>query len=207
MTRRSYTNDRNMGDGPEGVTRKSAAKAKPASKAASTVYVKSGKKTRKELKQEAAQKEEKKRQKEAQKPQNIKMAGSLEAKKDKNKKEIRKWRKRWWVAIAIGVICIVISVFNVANLNTYYIVFMVLAYAAIIVALFIEFGKIRRLKKLEEQGGGSVKKSPKQLKHELEQARLEEERRAAKKSNSKIRAIKKKISRKNDVAEDLPMKE
>ncbi len=209
MTRRSFQNDRNTGDGPEGVTKKSAAKAKPAREAASTVYLAgTKKKSRRELRAEAEEAARKKQAKAASKVGTSKGSTAretIEVKKKKNP-EIKKWRRIWWTSLVVGVLSIVLAYLFTANGYTdIYLVFIVLAYAAIIFALYIEFGKIRVIRKRETQQAAS-KKTPKMLKHEQEARRLEEARRAEKKSKSVFNSLRRNKS-KEEPRNDLPFKE
>ena len=202
MTRRSIQNDRNMGDGPDGVSKKSASKAKPVKKAASTVYTPSNKKSRKELKREAELREQRKRERNAAKFGVRDDRGSIDL-REKSNKEIKKWRRIWWASLGVAIVSILLSYLSAQSFTSLYFVFIALSYAGIIFALYIEFGKIRKLRKKAEQTGGYAKKSPKQLKHELEAMKLEEARRVEKKQRGLLGRFKKK----KQTMEDLPMDE
>ncbi len=205
MTRRSIQNERNTGDGPEGVTRKSASKAKPVRKAASTVYVKSGQKSRKELKQEAAAKEQKRKEKAAALQSSPDAQGVSEL-REQAKLKMRKWRRIWWGALILAIIAIVVSFISYQTLGSLYYVCLVVSYGSIAVALFIEFGKIRKLKKQVEQEDFHARRSPKQIKHDLEALKQEEARKAERKSRGLLGTLKGKM-RKNETTADLPMDE
>lgn len=137
MSQRNPMNDRYAGDGPKGQTRRSAASAKPKSKAAATVIVKSNKKTEKERKAEAKEA----RRKAA--------AEQRELDRKYYKPDTQRYKRlriMWAVclglAVVFGVLMFVTRDFQ--ELPWLNIVFVVLAYGLIIVAFYIDFGLIRK---------------------------------------------------------------
>ncbi|MGI6216068.1 MAG: hypothetical protein ACOYIK_00490 [Coriobacteriales bacterium] len=182
MTQRSMNNDRYRTE-LEGHTKKSASKAKPAKAAASTVYEKGDiKKTRKQLRDEEAIKEQKTKNRTAAKYSTLDRNDIN--RETKNNAEIRKWRKRWWWCIGIGVAFVVISWFAKDISGVAFITTITLAYVLVGVALWMEFGKIWKIRRRIESGAVE-KKTKKQIKHEIEAERLEAERLAAKKNRKK----------------------
>ncbi len=203
MTRRSYNNDRYTGDGVEGHTKKSAAKAKPVREAAGTVYVKSEQKLSKREVRKKEQVQNKKRA-DRQRAKYGAVAGdsTIEESTQKTEKAVF-WRKIWWVCIAVGIISVILA-WNFQVSGPMFIITMIVAYGAIAFALYIEFGKIRKYRK-KESDYNAEKKTKKQIKHEMEAEQLAAAQKAAKKSHSKIRNPFAKKS--TTPMEDLPMDE
>lgn len=204
MTRRSITNERYTTEDPnKGTTRKSASQAKPAREVAGTVYMKdpNAKKTRKQLRQEEMEREAKRKKKE-EKSASAADQTNLSA-NSKINAEIKQWRRIWWVSIAMGVLLVILSWFAKDINGMLFTVTIIGAYAMVGFALFIEFGRINKLRKKLTQPGVSNKMSSKQLKHRQEAEKLEEARRAAKKSKSKRISLKKK----DQQSENYPMDE
>ena len=103
--------------------------------------------------------------------------------------EYKKWRKVYWILLAIGIVAVAISFYMTSRDSygtTQFIILMVVAYGAIIAAFVVDFRKIRPLMKKRQTGGTTGKKTPKVLKHEQEAAAqaaaVEAARRAAKES-------------------------
>ncbi|MDR1367410.1 MAG: hypothetical protein LBJ76_01655, partial [Candidatus Accumulibacter sp.] len=102
--------------------------------------------------------------------------------------EYRKWRRIYWILLAIGIVVVIISMLynNLVDktLTPILIFFMVIAYGTIIGALVVDFRKVKPLLRAHQQAPDS--KTPKQIKHQqeaaAEAARLEEARKAAKAS-------------------------
>ncbi len=204
MTRRSITNERyTTEDSTKGSTRKSASQAKPAKEAAGTVYMKdpNAKKTRKQLREEEMEREEKrKKREEKQSATNTQTDLSGDG---KIRAEIKQWRKIWWVSIALGVVLVVLSWFAKDINEVLFTVTIIGAYAMVGFALFIEFGKVNKLRRKLESGKTSQKMSSKELKHRMEAEKLEESRRAAKNQKTKRIGFKKK----EQPSENYPMDE
>ena len=158
MSQRNPMNDRYMGEGPKGSTRRSAASAKPKSKAASTVIVKENKKTEKEKKAER-----KARQRKAAEEQR-----ELDRKYYKpDTQRYKRLRVMWWVSLAIAVVFGILMFFT-RELGWINIVCVVVAYGMIIVAFYIDFALIRKERRkyqermllLEEQDRKKQKSQP-----------------------------------------------
>lgn len=184
MTRRNYQNERYMNKDEKenrgGVAKKSASKAKPAKEAASTVHIKGkAKKTRKELRAEASAQEAKRAAREQRKRGANAGSQSIEAESEVDRK-IKFWRKIWWSMIAVAVVLVIASWFAKDVGQPVFIVSIVIAYALIIGALYIEFGKIRKIRNAANRASDK-KLTKKMIAHEAENARIEAERKAAKK--------------------------
>lgn len=145
MSQRNPMNDRYQSDDHKGQTRRSAASAKPKSKAASSVRVQTPTKTPQQKK--ATQKAERQKQKQ------------VEAKYyNPPTAEYKKWRKIWWILL-ISAIVLTASSFLVRmidpGLEVFSLVILGLAYVGIIGALVTEFVKIRKIRQayqVEMQG-------------------------------------------------------
>jgi hypothetical protein len=97
--------------------------------------------------------------------------------------EYRKWRKVYWILLAIGIGAVIISFMMQINLPSasVWMAPLGIAYACIIAAFIIDFRKVRPLIK-EHQKQGTGNKSPKQLKHEQEAKERAEAIEAARKA-------------------------
>jgi len=185
-------NDRYQDGGPAGTSKKSASTVKPARPAASTVYEKSGKMTPSEKRKADREARRAAEAKQREEDQKAREEGRSPAQvRDRNlnaNPEYIKWRRVWWALLGLAVLFTILSFFlqssatadadgnYVANPVSY--VTLIFAYAAIIAAFVIDFKKIRKLRIASE--GGSGQRSPKQIKHDEEQKRMEEARQAAK---------------------------
>ncbi|MDR0347091.1 MAG: hypothetical protein LBH56_01780 [Coriobacteriales bacterium] len=205
MAQRNPMNQRYQGDGPGGQTRKSAARAKPATQAASSVHVRKKPQTdaekraaRKAAEKEAQRKAEERAQRQAErekaerekaelaKADNGDNNGPQGQTKDSPKgllgklfapspnapsgEEYRKWRKRYWILLVIGIIGIAIALMVQMYLPERITISMIalgVAYVPIISAFIIDRRKVQPIVK-EHQRLTSGNKSPKQLKHEQE---------------------------------------
>lgn len=137
MSQRNPMNDRYQQDEEQhvGHTRKSAASAKPKNKAAASVTVKKAAKTPEQKK--AAQKRARQEQKAEQR-----RLDRLYYKPDTER--YKKLRTGWWVCLVGAIACTAVSWFARDMGMTVSTVFMVLAYALIIAAFYIDFSKIRK---------------------------------------------------------------
>ena len=197
-------NARYTSDEHSGVTRKSAAKAKPKMQAASTVTItETDKKTPKEKKAARRAEEAKARQKEAE--LNAKYARP-------NTPEYKKWRKFWWIGIGSAIALVLIS-WLTRSIEPYWISLIILgvAYVAIIFAFWVDLVKIRKItrkyaKEMYEKDEAEKKKkykglSKKQIAEiEAEEARKQKEALAAQKQARKDKLMfwKKKNNEAND---------
>lgn len=149
MSQRNPMNDRYQTDEHKGQTRKSAAAAKPKSKAASTVRVQSTAKPKKQAKAEKREQDRKRRQ--------------VESKYyNPPTQEYKTWRKRWWIFL-IGAIVMTAASFLLRSLMPQYevasLVILGLAYIGIVGALVIDFGKIRKIRqKYQAEMQGKINK-------------------------------------------------
>lgn len=136
MSQRNPMNERYTSDKRTGTTRKSAASAKPKTKAAGTVTMGTSKKTPRQRK--AEQKEARKKEQERQR--------ELDRKYYKPDTERYKKLKRiWWVSLAGAVVCTLLS-WLLREVQPTWLAFVCLfgAYALIIFAFYLDFSKIRK---------------------------------------------------------------
>ncbi|MDR0350067.1 MAG: hypothetical protein LBH64_00770 [Coriobacteriales bacterium] len=208
MAQRNPMNQRYQGDGPGGQTRKSAARAKPVSQAAATVHIKKKPQTDSEKRaaRKAREKEEErkaieraKRKAEREQAEGEQSEGdAAESEQPKGflgkllapapnmpaSVEYRKWRKRYWILLGIGIVCVAISfIYQMSGgtNQTFWMISIGAAYAVIIGAFIVDFRKVRPLIK-EHQKQGTGGKTPKQLKHEQEAKERAEAIEAARKA-------------------------
>lgn len=136
MSQRNPMNDRYGADAPSGKTRKSAASAKPKSKAAATVVTSAPKKSKQQKKADA--KAERKRQQEAQRELDRKYYTP-------DTPRYRQLRKLWWVCLIGGVLCVAASfLFREQMPEPLALGVLFAAYAFIIAAFYIDLSKIRK---------------------------------------------------------------
>lgn len=136
MSQRNPMNERYTSDKHVGTTRKSAASAKPKSKAAASVTMGTSKKTpqQRKVEQKEARKKEQDRQRE------------LDRKYYKPDTERYKKLKRiWWLSLAGAVVCTLLS-WLLRSVEPTWLAFICLfgAYALIIFAFYLDFSKIRK---------------------------------------------------------------
>lgn len=139
MTQRNPLNDRYKDDNRAGKTRKSAASAKPVSKAASSVH-EPAPKSKKQKRAEARERERKLESKRG-------LSGS--AVYDVPTNDYRRWRRIWWGVIVAAVVVTAISFALMVNEATQPIsnAFLIAAYALLVVSLYIDFAKVRKLRR------------------------------------------------------------
>ena len=132
-------NERYQNDEHQGKTRKSAASAKPKSAAASSVYIKPKTKTKADKK--AARRAE--RQKQAE----------LERKyANPPTEEYKRLRKIWWVLLIGAIACLALSFFLRDSLGEFgFMVILVLSYVFIIAALWLEFSKMKKVRRAYQE--------------------------------------------------------
>lgn len=136
MSQRNPMNERYTNDSHTGKTRKSAASAKPKSKAAASVTMGTSKKTPQQRKaeQKAARKKEQERQRE------------LDRKYYKPDTErFKKLKRVWWLSLGGAVLCTILS-WVLRGVEPAWLAFICLfaAYALIIFAFYLDFSKIRK---------------------------------------------------------------
>lgn len=139
MSQRNPMNERYQNDEHQGKTRKSAASAKPKSAAASSVYIKPKTKTKADKK--AARRAE--RQKQAE----------LERKyANPPTEEYKRLRKIWWVLLIGAIACLALSFFLRDSLGEFgFMVILVLSYVFIIAALWLEFSKMKKVRRAYQE--------------------------------------------------------
>lgn len=171
MTQRNYRNPRNTGDKKKGVARKSASSAKIKSTAGASVYTRSSSskdadkpKRRRDMSDEEKHEQQQERRRERALAAS---AGTLP--------EYKKWRRRWWIALVVAIVAVAASWgFSALNNNgmlpagavgavgVVSVVGLVVGYAAIIFALYIDLGKIRKIRKEQEAKARTLTKRQKQ---------------------------------------------
>lgn len=148
MSQRNPMNDRYTGEEKHGKTRKSAASAKPKSAAASSVYIKPKTKTKQEKK--VARRAERQRQAE------------LDRKyANPPTEEYKRLRRIWWVLLVGAIICLALSFFMRDMLGEFgFMIILVLSYVFIIAALWLEFSKMKKVRRAyQEQMEGKKSKA------------------------------------------------
>lgn len=172
MTRRNIQNERNTYKKPKGVSRKSASSAKPATKAASSVYVRS---------KDADKDSKDKKRSKADKPVEKKASDSAEQIRRRERAmvsmmhdtpEYKRYRRFWWIFIIVAIVGVIISWlpnFLVGNgyvsadyKDTARVVAgagFVIAMVALVGAFYIDLGKIRKLQKAQENRARTLTKS------------------------------------------------
>ena len=139
MTQRNPMNDRyNTDEKRLGKTRKSSASAKPKAARAATVRDPAPK-SKKQKKEEAKERERKAAQK----------AGAIEGRFEETE-GYKRLRRYWWIALVGAILCTAASFFFQTNevLKVASMPIMILAYVLIIVAFYIDLGKIRKERKI-----------------------------------------------------------
>ena len=144
-------NDRYQTDKVKGQTKKSAASAKPKQKAAASVYVRPAGKTKAEKK--AIRKQQQAKQRELDRMYY-----------NPPTQEYKNLRRIWWVLLIAAIIITAISFFARDIIPEGMSIFtLVLAYACIIGALYIDFAKIRKVRRKYQ--AEMLKKNPKLAKN------------------------------------------
>jgi hypothetical protein len=184
MTQRNLQNQRNV-EGPVGQTKKSAAKAKPAKKAAATTYVGSSKPAEKKSlfgRKNPTPEADTKKKPSQQEANTQATAASNKAKLSQNP-EYKKWRRAWWICIGCALGFTVLawcSSYFIPEMWAF-VIPLVGAYGSIIVAFYIDFKKVKPFRTPNTAVAGG-KKSNKQLKREQEAAAAAAELEAARKA-------------------------
>ena len=168
MSQRNPMTDRYNSETKRGVTRKSAASAKPKSKAAATVTVGTKKKTPAERKaaQKATRKAEQERQRE------------LDRKYYKpDTPRYKQLRRTWWLALIGAIVCVAASwALRGVQPDWLAIVALFLAYALIIFAFYIDFSKIRKERRAYQERMAALEaQDEKQAKREGKKAQKDAE--------------------------------
>lgn len=169
-------NERYTSEEHHGKTRKSAASAKPKSAAASSVYVKPKTKTKQEKK--AARRAE--RQKQAE----------LDRKyANPPTEEYARLRKIWWVLLIGAVACLALSFFLRDSLGEFgFMVILVLSYVFIIAALWLEFSKMKKVRRAYQEQMESKKSKAQRKQERLEKAEAKAAKAEAEKKYEEAKA-------------------
>lgn len=152
MTQRNPMNERYQGEPPKGQTKKSAASAKPKTKAAASVYVRSAEKTPKE-------------KKEIRKQQRSRQAELDRMYYNPPTAEYKRLRRLWWVFLVAAIVLTALGMFApqwIPGVEGVQWVCIIPAYACIIAALWLDFSKIRKVRRAYQLE--MLKKNPKQIK-------------------------------------------
>ena len=172
MSQRNFMNERYNDENRTGKTRKSAASAKPKAERAATVRDPAPK-SKKQKKEEAKERERIAAQK----------AEYMQARFE-DTEGYKRLRRIWWVMLVGAILCTVLSFAfsREESLKTFSMVVMVLAYVLIILAFYIDLGKIRKERKLYNEALINNKsKEARREQKRLKAERREQEREAAEK--------------------------
>ena len=174
MSQRNPMNDRYQDEDRKGVSKKSAASAKPKSSAASTVHVEPTKKTAKEKKLERKQRE----REQAEKDKYLQVPYSTP-----DTPEYVKWKRIWWIGLLAAVILVGLSwVLRNVEPSWLSLAVLMLAYVAIIFAFWVDLSKIKKINRawqeqqVELARKANKGKSKKQIKEEYEAREAEKKR-------------------------------
>lgn len=139
MSQRNPMNDRYTTDGPKGQTRKSAASAKPKTKAASSVRVQPAEKTKEQKKAERKAREKEERQKQRE----------MDARfYNPPTPQYKKLRRIWWGFLIAAIICTAISFIGREMMPSgVAFAILILAYVFIIGAFYIDFSRIKKVRR------------------------------------------------------------
>lgn len=135
MSTRNPMNERYQSEERRGVTKKSAASAKPKTKAAASVYIKPTEKTPQEKK--AARRAERQKEQERQRKYY-----------NPDTPRYKRLRRIWWVLLGAAIVMVVLSFAFQSNMPGYTpFIVIALSYACIIGAFVLEFTVIRKERK------------------------------------------------------------
>ena len=196
MSQRSATNKRNTDREVTGVARKSAASAKPAKPAASTVRVvaTSGKAKRDQIAKgedlSKLTKEEKKARKKERRKQEDRVYAVSDILMNQNE-TYQRYHKIWWGIMIVGVGALIVlylitSLYgetDIAGVAIAQIVLLILAYGAIIAVFIFDFWKVRPIRREYQTIAEGMSEA--KLKAVLEQDAAEKERKDAEKEARK----------------------
>ena len=175
MSQRNPMNERYQSEERTGATRKSAASAKPKTKAASSVIVQAKEKSPQQKK--AERKAEKQRLRAEQRELDRKYYNP-------DTKRYKNLRRGWWACLIGAVLCTVLSFFGREILPSWAaLVTLLLAYALIIMAFYIDFSKIRRERRAYQER--MIALEEKQKKAQRAAARAEHQQNQHKKGSGK----------------------
>lgn len=174
MTQRNPMNERYQRDEHTGKTRKSAASAKPVTKAASSVRIENNKPAPSRglfSRSSSSSADQQKRQQERE--ARLKYYNP-------DTPEYKRWRRIWWITIVVALSLTALSfVVQIAipdaTVGSY--VLLGIGYAALIFAIWIDMGKVRKMRRAyaQQMMGGKSKAATKARKAEKAQAQREAE--------------------------------
>lgn len=189
MTTRSPNNPRSQAQFQRdaemhGQSRKSAASAKPVTKAGSTVTVKAKPTTKREKRKAEAAREKKER---GQVQQRLAQAG------DPTDPTYKFWRKWWWVTIIAAIVFTLLSWvsrdwFDGSLVMSY--TMLGLAYAFIIIALILDWKKIRPIRKAWQAQATKPLSKSKQKAYDKQEAQIAAAAQAEKEAKAASRGAK-----------------
>ncbi len=200
MSQRNPMNERYREENRGGKTRKSAASAKPSSERAATVHSPAPK-SKKQKRAEARERERKQEAKWTIDTHDNKYIESLP--------EYKKLRRIWWGCLIAAIVLIVCSFLASRNdtLNFMYVYCLIGGYAFVIAAFYIDFGKIRKLRRTytaqvtqnkskearaaQKAARAEARAQQKEAEEKFAAAQAEEE---AKKANSPLNRLKSKFN-------------
>ncbi len=174
MTQRNFKNERNTNKKPKGVARKSASSAKLTSKAGSSVYVRSkGSDKKSETRGVGRAKADKQvESKSSDSAERLRRRERAMVSMMRDLPEYKRYRRIWWVFMAIAVVGVLVSWIPNALVGNGIIssdysetarfvagVGFVIAILALVVAFYIDLGKIRKLQKQQENKARTLTKS------------------------------------------------
>ena len=144
MSQRNPQNERYNDENRKGKTRKSAASAKPSSGRAATV--------REPAPKSKKQKKEERRQREEKRDQQLR-AMAPDARRFEEQPEYKRLRRYWWICLIAAIVCIAVSFLTsrTETMTFLYIPLLIAGYVLVIVAFYIDLGKIRKMRKQYEQ--------------------------------------------------------
>lgn len=170
MTQRNPMNERYSDEKRTGKTRKSSATAKPKAARAATVRDPAPK-SKKQKKAEA-------RERERQASMKSNVVGTAFESTDAYKR----LRRIWWGTLIGAVLCTVLSIAlqRIDGAQTYSVAAMILAYVLIIVAFYIDLGKIRKERRLHNEALASNKSKAARKEQKRARAEMREQEKEAK---------------------------
>ena len=181
MTQRNPMNERYSSDKPAGQTRKSAASAKPKSKAAATVHA-PREKTAKEKKAEQKEREQKMQERRG-------ATSSVHGVYDIPTDEYKRLKRVWWICLIVAIVLTIAAwfVLQIPEFSTFGYIMLFAGYAAIIYGLYVDLWKIRKIRREynENVTYGKSKEA------RAGQKKLAAEQRAARKEAEELERLKK----------------
>ena len=175
MTQRNPLNERYTTDKQLGKTRKSAASAKPTTARAANVH-EPAPKTKKQKRAEARERERKLAEKRGFNP---KAAGR--GVYDVPTDEYKMWRRRWWICLGVG-IAFAIPSFVIYQINLpvqVMYIFLGCSWVGLILALWIDLGKLRKIRKNYNAGVVLGKSKEARAQQKARAAEVREQRKEA----------------------------